>query len=477
MTTPFASLRPSSWKMLPLSAALLIAAFSSPVHSYAAQKTIPVVQQANSYASSTVADSDNQLAYLQDRFNIQLSLPPTKGEYIAALATVLNLNSSSTTSADKKTAFTGLKSNDPLYLQAAALYAEGILDNNDVNPLLPLTQNDAIHIAVKAAGLTELAATYPANKVQAVLTKSGVRTLAGAADTNLSASQALAVAVDTGLLPSSELSTFQPDRQADPIFIAKVISRVLAFHGEYKNIIGQVQDDDIFAKIHQAYDTQILVQSPELQALFDAGLQQNLFTGYNIKDSRYDAHFDPKLSITYGHSDLKHAIQLIGLLRSEGIQANVQLEPKTSAFIYLKEWGQPVQTEDYKVVQINNGNYIAYSKEYDLALEFDTIGQKNRFDTIINQYAKKNSKDQIGLITQSWWQPLYYSLFSPGSAYTEIANNRVSAGRYYAQSFSLIDRASSIADGLRKIKPDVEVESYHFWVDAPFYRYLNGEAQ
>ncbi|MET3210415.1 UNVERIFIED_CONTAM: hypothetical protein ABIC26_003375 [Paenibacillus sp. PvR008] len=69
------------------------------------------------------------------------------------------------------------------------------------------------------------------------------------------------------------------------------------------------------------------------------------------------------------------------------------------------------------------------------------------------------------------------TLSSPGSAFTEIANNRVSTGRYYAQSFSLTDKASSITDGLRKIKPGVEVESYHFWVNAPFYRYLNGEAQ
>ncbi|ALP35938.1 hypothetical protein ASL14_06905 [Paenibacillus sp. IHB B 3084] len=477
MTAPFASLRLSSWKMIPVSAALFIAAFSNPIDSYAAPAAAPIVRQVNSSASSTVTDSDNQLTYLKDRFNIQLSSTPTKREYIVALATVLNLNSSSTASADKNTAFRGLNSNDPLYAQAAALYAEGILDNTDVKPSVPLSQNDAIRIAVKAAGLTELAATYSEDKAQAVLTKSGIRTLTGTAETRLAASQDLAVAVETGLLPQSELSSFQPEEQADASFTAEVLSRVLAFHGEYKNTVGQVQDDDIFAKIHQAYDTQILVQSPELQALFDAGLQQNLFTGYNIKDSRYDAHFDPKLSLTYGHSDLKHAIQLIGLLRSEGIQAKVQLEPKTSAFVYLKEWGQPVQTENYRVVQINNDNYIAYSKEYDLALEFATIGQKNRFDTIINQYAKKNSKDPAGLIAQSWWQPLYYSLSSPGSAYTEIANNRVSAGRYYAQSFSLTDKASSITDGLRKIKPGVEVESYHFWVDTPFYRYLNGEAQ
>lgn len=193
-----------------------------------------------------------------------------------------------------------------------------------------------------------------------------------------------------------------------------------------------------------------------------------------MKDSRFDANFDPKQSLTYGHSDIKHAIQLIGLLRSENIQAKVQLEPKTSAFIYLKEWGEPTQTEDYQVVQIENGNFIAYAKEYDIEFEFDSAEQKNKFQQIILQYAKKNSNDQTGLIYSSWWQPLYYSL-SELKDYKVIANNKVSKGHYYAQSFSLSDKSEEVVAGLKKINPGLNVDSYKFWVDEPFYNYLLGD--
>ncbi|BFT70926.1 hypothetical protein [Paenibacillus sp. P36] len=203
-------------------------------------------------------------------------------------------------------------------------------------------------------------------------------------------------------------------------------------------------------------------------------MKKNLITGYNLKDSRFDANFDPKQSLTYGHSDIKHAIQLIGLLRSENIQAKVQLEPKTSAFIYLKEWGEPTQTEDYQVVQIENGNFIAYAKEYDIEFEFDSAEQKNKFQQIILQYAKKNSNDQTGLIYSSWWQPLYYSL-SELKDYKVIANNKVSKGHYYAQSFSLSDKSEEVVAGLKKINPGLNVDSYKFWVDEPFYNYLLGD--
>jgi len=98
------------------------------------------------------------------------------------------------------------------------------------------------------------------------------------------------------------------------------------------------------------------------------------------------------LSITYGHSDFKHALQLVGLLRSEKIKAKIQFEPKTSAFIYLKEWGEPGESDLYEVVEIENGNYIEYAKEYDLAFEFASAADKNRFDKIILSYARKTKK-------------------------------------------------------------------------------------
>lgn len=176
-----------------------------------------------------------------------------------------------------------------------------------------------------------------------------------------------------------------------------MLGKILTFNGQYKHYIGTTSDDDIFRKINDAWHTEDLISSTDLRSVFDEALKKNLITGYNLKDSRFDANFDPKQSLTYGHSDIKHAIQLIGLLRSENIQAKVQLEPKTSAFIYLKEWGEPTQTEDYQVVQIENGNFIAYAKEYDIEFEFDNAEQKNKFQQIVLQYAKRTVKTRKDL--------------------------------------------------------------------------------
>jgi hypothetical protein len=108
---------------------------------------------------------------------------------------------------------------------------------------------------------------------------------------------------------------------------------VLIFKDQYKHYIGNTNDDDIYTKLLDAYRTSNIIKAPELQTIVDSALKQNLATGYNLKDSRYNSNFIESLSLVYGHENINHAIQLIGLLRSEGIQAKVQFEPKTSAFI------------------------------------------------------------------------------------------------------------------------------------------------
>lgn len=130
----------------------------------------------------------------------------------------------------------------------------------------------------------------------------------------------------------------------------------------------------------------------------DQALRDDLVTGYNLKDSRFDSNFIDELTLTYGHDNIQHAVQLVGLLRSEGIDADVQFQPKTSAFIYLKEWGEPKETPDYKVTQIENGNYIASAKEYDIQFEFNNVADKVRFNDIVLKYAKKNSDSTSPLI-------------------------------------------------------------------------------
>ncbi|OAS14707.1 S-layer homology domain-containing protein [Paenibacillus oryzisoli] len=417
--------------------------------------------------SSAAAANDSALSFkqfLNTRYEITLSNSLSKGDFIIAVNRILKAEAK-----DQTNVFTDLQKDSPYYEAALALYKKGILSGDTLRGDQTLTQLQAIFIALKASGLKELAYTYPKDKIKTALAKVHIdyeqnNTL------TLQAAQELAAAIDTGLVPSK----FLADTAADESFANELLGKILSFNGQYKHYLGTTSDDDIFRKINDAWRTEDLISATDLRSVFEDALKKNLVTGYNLKDSRFDANFEPKLSLTYGHSDITHAIQLISLLRSENVQAKVQLEPKTSAFIYLKEWGEPTQSDDYQVVQIENGNFIAYSKEYDIEFEFDNAEQKNKFQQIIFQYAKKNSEDQTGLIYSSWWQPLYYSL-TDIKDYKVIANNKVSKGHYYAQSFSLSDKSDEVVTGLKKIDASLNVDSYNFWVDEPFYNYLLGE--
>lgn len=330
---------------------------------------------------------------------------------------------------------------------------------------------EAVRATVKAAQQQELAGTYSAEKVKAAWAKAGLTY-----DENVSfeAAQELAAAIDLGLVKADVLKAQKPTGDVQAELAYQLLGKVAEFNGHAKNALGNISSDDIYGKVVQAWNESQIIKAGELQDLVDNILKQDLITGYNLKDAAFDPRFDPKRTITYGHSDIVHAIQLIGLLKSEGIDANVQLEPKTSAFIYLKEWGEPVQTENYQVVQIENGNYIAYSKEYDLSFEFASQEDKERFQPLVLQYAKKNDEEATGLLRASWWQPLYYSL-TELKDYPVITNNYVQSGRHIVQTFSLNEDSPAVVNAFKKLGKEVEVKTYKFWVDQPFYNYLKGD--
>lgn len=444
-----------------LSLSLSLSLFMAPAAALAANATI--VQEPTATVESALA-AEYEL-FLQEKFGISVSQNMTKGDFIEAVAQIV----SAETDGETEVVFSDLASTDSLYPAAAALYQQGILAGPAVNIDEPLTPEVAIWIAVRAAGLKELAYTYPQEKVEKALSQLNL----DASQYGTKPGQELAAAVDTGLLPVEFYGEIATSETASSALSNVLLGQVLSFTNQYKQYIGYVSDPNIFAQLYSAYATSDLIQSPELQEIVDTALKQDKVTGYNLKDSRYDSNFVDSLSLTYGHDNIKHAIQLIGLLRSEGLDAKVQFEPKTSAFIYLSEWGEPVETDNYKVVQIENGNYIAYAKEYDISFEFNTVADKAKFQDIILAYAKKNSDDTTGLIASSWWQPLYYSMTELDD-YKMISNHLIQKGNYYAQSFSLNEASEDIVESFQSIDPSVQVKTYQFWVDEPFYNYLTG---
>ncbi|MEF2247809.1 MULTISPECIES: hypothetical protein [unclassified Paenibacillus] len=424
--------------------------------------------QSTVYGASATAerpiDAEEYGVFLKDKYNISLNSSITKGDFIKAVASILDYKAEG-----KDQPFTDLKAGDALFPAAAALYEKGILKGPAIQGERVLTNSVAISIAVRAAELQELALTYPADKVNHSLkalniTSSGLGT---------QVAQELAVAVDSGLLPEASYAGFKPGAAADVKLANVLLGKVLEAKGLYKNYIGYVSDADIFAKLNTAYATSDIINAPDLQKLVNEALEQELVTGYNLKDSRFHSNFVESLTIRYGHSDFKHALQLIGLLRSEGLDAKVQFEPKTSAYIHLAEWGDPGPN----VVQIENGNFIAYSKEYDLAFEFFSTKDKAAFQNVILTYAKKNEADQSGLIAGSWWQPLYFSATELAD-YKVITNNLITDpdSVYEVHPFSLNEDSAKVVAGFKAIDPNVIITPYQFWVDAPFFNYLHGES-
>jgi len=414
---------------------LVISILCSGTVVFAGEGSYPAVQgcvQAAEYAE-----------YLKDNFAVVLTDTVTKGGFIGAVEKI------------SETAYTDIDKAADLTGQDKAL-----------------TNSEALTIAVKAAGMKELAYTYPNTKVESALLKTGI-SYNPLKDTKLQSFQEYAAAADFGLLPAGWYKTFKPESPITGNDASYLLGKVLEFQGKYKNYLGYVFDEDIYSKVYNAWNTQSLIEAGQLRGIVDQVLKAGAVTGYNLKDARFSSNFDKDLAITYGHSDIKHAIQLIALLRSEGLNAKVQLEPKTSAYIYLKEWGEPVESSDFKVLQIENGNFIAYSKEYDISFEFDNKNQKDSFQKIILKYAKKNQDSMVGLLAGSWWQPLYYSDTEIGD-YLTITNNYIRKDNYIAQSFSLNDKSAGVVQGFKKADPKLEVLTYKFWVNEAFYNYLLG---
>ncbi|EST52391.1 hypothetical protein T458_15540 [Brevibacillus panacihumi W25] len=425
-------------------AALLAAAIAFPQAAAAAGPSTSAVQPYAALAATPVSTDFSH--YVPRQYGVQLNGTVSREAFAAALNKIVAQANGIT---DKEAAATE-------YVEKASG---------------KLSVLEAVRATVKAAQQQELAGTYSAEKVKAAWAKAGLTY-----DENVSfeAAQELAAAIDLGLVKADVLKAQKPTGDVQAELAYQLLGKVAEFNGHAKNALGNISSDDIYGKVVQAWNESQIIKAGELQDLVDNILKQDLITGYNLKDAAFDPRFDPKRTITYGHSDIVHAIQLIGLLKSEGIDANVQLEPKTSAFIYLKEWGEPVQTENYQVVQIENGNYIAYSKEYDLSFEFASQEDKERFQPLVLQYAKKNDEEATGLLRASWWQPLYYSL-TELKDYPVITNNYVQSGRHIVQTFSLNEDSPAVVNAFKKLGKEVEVKTYKFWVDQPFYNYLKGD--
>lgn len=418
---------------------------------------------------ATPAVKNYEANYLENRFDITIPAVVTRGDFINLLATALNL---SYTGSENK--FSDLGTTSKYYQSAMALYAQGMLPGGKLEPEKSLHVREAVSLAVQAARMGELAQTFPAQKVTSVLNKLNMPDSLTAGALTFEQAQEAAVAIDLGLLPRELYEDFRLNSAVEENQAALLVTKVMAVHGQYKNYIGTIVEDNIYGKLNKAILNSKKVNEESLLAVLDEGVKQGLMTGYNLRDMRNNSNFDESLTLRYGHENVIHAQQLIGLLRSEGLNAKIQLEPKTSAYVYLKEWGTTGLDPDLELVPQQDGNFIAHAKEYDLCLEFATAKQKEMCQDIILTYAKVNEPDQKGLIYQAWWQPLYTSLTEMEN-YRTITDNIISRGDYEAHIYSLNEQSQDLVAGLHKIDGNLQIRTQTVWANEAFYNYLKGE--
>ncbi len=331
------------------------------------------------------------------------------------------------------------------------------------------SEEAVVKAGLKLAGLDELAQTYineeAPEKAAEVLKEYDITCAEEFAPY-------VACAQDLGLLEGDDITDF--------------LYHCVELGGKGRHYIGRVSDNEILSKVNSDLNSFSIFSEEELNGLGTSIVLDGAATGYNLKYSGYDAHFLDKYTLKYGHSDIRHAVQLIGLLRSEKMDAYIQIEPKVSVYEYMMDWGDPGDpTPTYEVREVDENRYLCYAVEYDLEIEFDTTEEKEAFHGIIERYAKKydDRVDEDGNITkkllaESWWQPLYSS-YTPmeNEEFGELTENVIydADGNYSIHSFTLPEDAEKIAEETGKIAPDLKVGTATIYVNPAFMRYIKNE--
>ena len=112
-------------------------------------------------------------------------------------------------------------------------------------------------------------------------------------------------------------------------------------------LLGNASDKNIYERLIAVWKNTSLVKNNTLQDSLNKAIDRSDMTGYNLFSNAVLPDFDEDMTIIYGHSDISHALQLVALLNSENYDPRIQLVPKTSAFLYLKERG----SSSYPVVE------------------------------------------------------------------------------------------------------------------------------
>ena len=235
-----------------------------------------------------------------------------------------------------------------------------------------------------------------------------------------------------------------------------------------ENSLGNISDKNIIERINRKYSTFKVIEKNSLIDSLNIALAKKLTTGYNIKIKSTYANFNPELSLSYGHNGIKHANQLIALMKREGLDAKVQIEPKTSAYLHMPDWGEPATPN----IVMEDGQIVITPLEYDLQFEFKDKADKMKFIQLIDKYAKKDEVDEENLIYDAWWQPFLQTEKIDG--FEKLIVNIASEGEYEAYVLTLPEKSDALIKELAKNK-NLKLKTKEVYVNPSFYRFMLGE--
>ncbi|MFA5204084.1 MAG: ECF transporter S component [Lentisphaeria bacterium] len=327
----------------------------------------------------------------------------------------------------------------------------------------------AISRLLAACGLKELAATYSEAKIEKSFSNLDLR--ATDAAWSREERQALALAIDLNLLFKGRLKVLDLHAPLSRELAFHLLERARSFVKSSKNYIGYVTELDIVSKVCDRWEKAGKIRNDTVERVMRTAISQRVITGYQIKKRDSLAQFDANLEIVYSHSSVRHLKQVIGLLMGEALQAKLQLEPKHSVFYYRQEWEK---TPELALESLDGGaTWVAHKDEFDLVLEFTAPEFRDRFRQVIEAHAKREFTGGQKVLVESWYQPLYHSVV-PLDGYVRIADVMLRAGTHIVQTYVKEDEMADVQAWFKAALPGLEVSSSAIWVNAAFFRYLNG---
>ncbi|MGO1470673.1 MAG: hypothetical protein ACTHW2_11675 [Tissierella sp.] len=324
----------------------------------------------------------------------------------------------------------------------------------------------------ESSGFKELSLTYSDDKAKESLKENDINE-----DMEADLSKYIASTIDSNTLNADLVKDLVSSDEITDDLAVETFSQVLNNSNLGRNYLGYSDDPDIYRKLEDSWNSFILYDDETLTDIGAKLVKEEKITGYNLKLNSYVPDFFTERSLSYGHSNIDHALQLIALINSEDLVAKVQLEPKVSIYEYLPEWGEPDEpTAKYFVDEVGD-LLLANAMEYDLNFEFTSTEDLIKFEEVVDEYAKKNEENQgEGLIIESWWQP--FLLVSNDEMlddrFFEMYDISLSNDDYTLRSAVLEEDKDAIENEFSKLGGSTKVEVEKKYTNKAFYDYLQG---